>query len=116
MSSYSASILERIEEAHDKCQALAGQIKLAESQEIEEAKKQLAEMFVQFDSFEIDDEKYEAIRVKVDGLMPSLNRILNECKSSLLEDNEYELAFKPISIDVFGLFNVIRLVGIITFQ
>lgn len=111
MSNYSASILEKIEAAQAKCHALAYHTELEARPETEAAKEQLSALVAQFDSFEINDEKYEAIALSLASLQPTLHKALNECKGALLEDNEYEFAFQDVPAATFGLFNMIHLVG-----
>jgi hypothetical protein len=112
ISNYSESILEKIEAAQAKCHALADITKLASQNETELAKEQLTSLVAQFDSFEINDAKYEAIAASLAALQPTLQKALNECKGALLEDNEYEFAFQDVSVATFGLFNTIHLVGL----
>lgn len=111
MSNYSTSILEKIEAAQAKCLALADHIALEAKAETEAAKEQLSALVAQFDSFEINDDKYEAIALSLSALQPTLQKALNESKGALLEDNEYEFVFQDVSVATFGLFNMIHLVG-----
>ena len=68
------------------------------STEIENSKKELTELIDDFDTLEIDYEKFEEIRQSLAVLNRGLNRKLDEYKDSIIGGKEYTFEFKEIDI------------------
>ena len=77
--------------------------------EIEESKKELTELIDIFDTFEIDNEKFEEIRQSLTVLNGGLTRQLGEYKDSIIGDKKYSFEFEEIDIkSLFGSFKEVE--------
>ena len=75
--------------------------------DIKKLKDELNELYEDFDSFVIDDQKYENIFAKIEVLKPKFEASLDTYKSTLLKDGDYTFEHKQFSIeDIFGQFFV----------
>ena len=73
------------------------------NEELDLSRKHLESLVVEFDSFEINDKKMNAILLKADQLMPRLVEKINECRSFLLTNKAYKFQYKELDVDkVFG--------------
>ena len=72
------------------------------STEIEKSKEELAKLIDRFDTFEIDEKKFESIRQSLTVLNGDLTRKLGEYKVTIIGGKEY--TFKCVDIDIKGLF------------
>ena len=107
----SDEIIQSIESAKENCIKLSKEtIKI--STEIEKSKEELTELVGRFDTFEIDNEKFEEIRESLTVLNEDLTRKLEEFKDSIIGDKEYTFEFEEI--DIKGLFGYFKEVEKVT--
>jgi chromosome segregation ATPase len=97
----SDEIIQSIERTKDNCIKLSRESKRLNT-EIENSKKELTELMDDFDTFEIDNEKFEDIRQSLTVLNGGLTRQLGEYKDSIIGDKKYSFEFEEI--DIKGLF------------
>jgi chromosome segregation ATPase len=97
----SDEIIQSIERTKDNCIKLSRESKRLNT-EIENSKKDLTELIDDFDTFEIDNEKFEEIRQSLTVLNGGLTRQLGEYKDSIIGDKKYSFEFEEI--DIKGLF------------
>ena len=72
---------------------------------IEKSKKELSEFIKRFDTFEIDEKKFETIKQSVVDLNTNFKRIIDDYNDSLVGNKEYSFNFKEIPVaDIFGFF------------
>jgi len=104
----SDEIIQSIESAKENCIKLSKEtIKI--STEIEKSKEELTELVGRFDTFEIDNEKFEEIRESLTVLNEDLTRKLEEFKESIIGDKNYILEFQEIDIkSLFGSFKEVE--------
>jgi chromosome segregation ATPase len=108
LDNYSDEIIQSIESAKENCIKMSKQSKRM-STEIENSKKELTELIDDFDTLEIDYEKFEEIRQSLAVLNRGLNRKLDEYKDSIIGGKEYTFEFKEIDIkDLFGCFKEVK--------
>ena len=73
------------------------------NKELDLSRKHLEGLVVEFDSFEINDKKMNAILLKADQLMPRLVEKITECRTFLLTNRAYKFQFRELDVqDVFG--------------
>jgi len=100
----SDEIIQSIESAKDNCIKLSTESKRLNT-EIENSKNEVTELTDDFDTFEIDNEKFEDIRKHLTILNGNLSRKLSEYKDSIIGGKEYTFEFKEIDIkSLFGSF------------
>jgi hypothetical protein len=75
------------------------------STDIEQSKKELDNFTKRFDTFEINDKKFKAIKQGVVAVNQTFDNIIIDYNNSLVGNKEYSFAFmdRPIS-DIFGCF------------
>jgi len=101
---YSGEIINKVNETQAYYKSLASQTNHV-SDHFEEFRTELNTLACSFDSFKIDDEKYEEIQTKVTAIKPKFDEILEELKGSLIGNNYHEFKFKEIDVkDVFGTY------------
>jgi hypothetical protein len=101
LDNYSDEIIQSIESAKDNCIKLSKESKRL-STEIEESKEDLTKLIDRFDTFEIDEKKFEEIRQSLSILNGDMSRKLSEYKDSIIGEKDYTFEFKEI--DIKGLF------------
>ena len=75
------------------------------STEIEQSKKELDDYVKRFDTFYIDEKKFEAIKQGLVGLNGKFEKIILEYNSALIGNQKYSFQFDEIPIaDIFGRF------------
>ena len=97
----SEEIIQSIESTKENCIKLSKESKRL-STEIEESKEDLTKLIDRFDTFEIDEKKFEEIRQSLSILNGDLTRKLGEYKDSIIGDKKYSFEFEEI--DIKGLF------------
>ena len=108
LDNYSDEILQSIESAKENCVKLSQESKRL-SREIRNSKKELTELIDRFDTFEIDEKKFEEIRQSLTVLNRGLTRTLREYKDSLIDNKEYTFEFQEIDIKrLFGCFKEVQ--------
>lgn len=86
--------------------------RLAEN--IDKSKNELNEFVAGFDTFEIDEKKFETIKKKVSDLNDSFKGIISEYHDSLLGNKQYSLKFKETNVvEIFGFLFVDSIVNIL---
>jgi len=76
------------------------------STNIEQSKKELDEYVKKFDTFDIDEKKFEDIKQRVVGVTGKFDKIIPQYNNALIGNKEYSFKYGEISIaDVFGSFN-----------
>ena len=79
------------------------------STKIEESKEELTKLIDRFDTFEIDEKKFEEIRQSLRILNEGLTRKLSEYKDSIIGGKENTFEFKDVDINVlFGSFKEVE--------
>ena len=101
LDNYSDEIIQSIESAKENCIKMSKESKRM-STDIENLKEELTELMDDFDTFEIDNEKFEEIRQSLTFLNGGLTRQLGEYKDSIIGDKKYSFEF--VEIDIKGLF------------
>ncbi len=102
IDTYSDEIVEKISQTQEYYKSLASQTNHV-SVRFQGFSSELETLACSFDSFKIDDLKYEEIQAKVSALKPKFEEILEELKGSLIGNNYHEFKFKEIDVrDVFG--------------
>jgi len=100
----SDEIIQSIESTKENCIKLSKESKRL-STEIEESKEDLTKLIDRFDTFEIDNEKFETIRQSLTVLNGDLTRKLGEYKVSIIGGKEYTFEFEGLDIEgLFGCF------------
>jgi len=75
------------------------------STNIEQSKKELEDYVKKFDTFDIDEKKFEDIKQRVVGVNKKLDKIILDYKNALIGNKEYSFKYYEISFaDVFGRF------------
>jgi hypothetical protein len=78
------------------------------SREIEESNEELTKLIDIFDTFEIDEKKFEDIRQSL-IVLGGLTRKLSEYKDSMIRGKEHTFEFKEIDIKgLFGCFKEVK--------
>ena len=104
LDNYSDEIIQSIDSTKDNCIKLSTESKRLNT-EIENSKNELTELIDDFDTFEIDNEKFEDIRQHLTILNGNLSRKFSEYKDSIIGGKEYTFEFKEIDIkSSFGSF------------
>ncbi len=99
---YSDDILKSIDLNRFNCIKLSSNFKQTAS-EIEQLKKELDELFKQFNNFEINQYKYETLKRSLDPLKDKFAQKVVVYKDSLILNKEYSFVCNDISIeDIFG--------------
>lgn len=102
---YSDELIKSIEETRLKCTKLSNQVREITSN-FEKSKNELEDLRSRFDTFEINDKKYEEIKISADILRNSLNEMQVEFKESLSKNKQYLFKYGEIPIaDIFGKIN-----------
>jgi ERCC4-related helicase len=108
LDNYSDEIMQSIESAKENCIKMSKESKRM-STDIENSKKELTELIDDFDTFEIDNEKFEDIRQHLTILNGNLSRKLSGNKDSIIGGKEYTFEFNDIDINgLFGSFKEIK--------
>ena len=104
----SDEIIQSIERAKENCIKLSKECKRL-STEIEKSKEELNKLIDRFDTFDIDEKKFEEIRQCLIVLNRGLSRKLSEYKDSMIGGREYFFEFHDIDINgLFGSFKEIE--------
>jgi hypothetical protein len=75
------------------------------STDIEQSKKELDDYVKRFDTFEIDENKFESIKRGVVGVNGKFDKIILDYNNALIENKKYSFGFDEIPIaDIFGRF------------
>jgi DNA repair ATPase RecN len=75
------------------------------STNIEQSKKELDHFVKRFDTFDIDEKKFEDIKQRVVGVNKKFDKIILDYNNALIGNKEYSFEYYEISIaDVFGRF------------
>jgi len=107
----SDQIIESIESAKENCIKSSKETKNLNT-EIEKSKEELTELVDRFDTFEIDEKKFEEIMQSLIVLNGGLTRTLSEYKDSMIGGKEYTFEFEEI--DIKGLFGSFKEVEKVT--
>ncbi len=76
------------------------------STNIEQSKKELEDYVKKFDTFDIDEKKFEDIKQRVVGVNEKFDKIILDYNNALIGNKEYSFKYYEISIrDVFGRFH-----------
>ena len=76
------------------------------STNIEQSKKELDDYVKRFDTFDINDSKFEAIKQGVVGVNKKFDKIILDYNNALIGNKEYSFIFNELPIaDVFGRFS-----------
>lgn len=110
-------LIEAIENSKKDCTKISKQANRITA-EIEKSRKLLDELVKEFDTYEINEKKYEKLKSSADDLKTKVDKIRVQFKGSLLEDKEYVFSVgdddnKPQEIDlqitkIFGSIKVSR--------
>ena len=104
----SDQIIESIESTKENYIKLSKESKRL-STKIEESKEELTKLIDRFDTFEIDEKKFEEIRQSLRILNGGLTRKLSEYKDSIIGGKENTFEFKDVDINVlFGSFKEVE--------
>jgi len=104
----SDEIIQSIESTKEKCIKLSKESQRL-STEIEKSKEELTDLVDRFDTFEIDEKKFEEIRQSLTVLNGGLNRKLDEYKDSMIGNKEYTFEFEEIDFKgSFGCFKEVE--------
>jgi DNA repair ATPase RecN len=103
----SDEIIQSIESTEENCINLSKESKRL-SREIEESNEELTKLIDIFDTFEIDEKKFEDIRQSL-IVLGGLTRKLSEYKDSMIRGKEHTFEFKEIDIKgLFGCFKEVK--------
>jgi hypothetical protein len=99
---YSDEVIQSIEGTHKNYIKIFKQINKI-STDIEQSKKELDDYVKRFDTFDIDDKKFEVIKQEVVGLNGKFDKTIIDYNNALIGNKEYSFRFneKPIE-DIFG--------------
>lgn len=101
---YSEELTKSIEATCLKCVKVSNQASLI-TIEFDKSKNELEELVGRFDTFEINEKKFENIKNSTEILDDRFNKMLKEYKRSVLNYQKYSFDFQERSIsDVFGKF------------
>ncbi len=104
----SDEIIKSIESTKENCIKLSKECKRL-STEIEKSKEELNKLIDRFDTFDIDEKKFEEIRQRLIVLNRGMPRKLGEYKDSMIGNKEYTFEFKEIDINgLFGSFKEVE--------
>ena len=101
----SDEIIQSIEITKEDCIKLSKETKRY-STEIQQSNEKLTKLIDRFDTFDIDEKKFEEIRQSLSILNGGLTRTLIEYKDSMIGEKEYTFEFQEI--DVKGLFGCFK--------
>ena len=101
----SDEIIQSIEITKEDCIKLSKETKRY-STEIQQSNEKLTKLIDRFDTFDIDEKKFEEIRQSLSILNGGLTRTLIEYKDSMIGEKEYPFEFQEI--DVKGLFGCFK--------
>ena len=108
LDSCSDEIMQSIESAKENCVKMLEESKRL-STEIEKSKEELTDLVDSFDTFEIDNEKFEETRQSLTVLNGRLNRKLEEYKDTKIVGKENTFEFEDIdNKSLFGCFQEIN--------
>ncbi len=102
---YSDEVIQSIEDTQVNYIKLSKQVNQI-STDIEQSKKELDDFTKRFDTFEINDKKFKAIKQGVVAVNQTFDKIIIDYNNSLVGNKEYSFAFmeRPIS-EIFGYFD-----------
>ena len=107
---YSNEVIQSIENTQLNYMKLSKQASQI-SKKIGESKKELDDYIKQFDTFEIDEKKFENIKNGVVDVNQHFLKIINDYNYSLVGNTKYLFSFKEIPIaDVFGCFHDFKVI------
>lgn len=97
---YSNNLLQEISETQVICRSLTNKINDISSQ-IKLSKSQLNDLVTSIGLVELNEKKYEEIKVKSNVLQSKLSNVLEEFKRSLIGEKEYKFVFDEANIEHF---------------
>lgn len=102
-------LIQNIDMTRSHCMKLAKQVYQLTT-DIEDSKKELDDLLIQFDTFDISENKFEDIQNRADTLKEIFNKMFMDYKGSLMENKNYVFSFDPKvpTEKFFGSFNVTR--------
>ena len=101
---YSDEVIQSIEGTQVNYIKISKQVNQISTQ-IEQSKKELDAYVKRFDTFDIDEKKFEAIKQGVVGVNGKFDKIILDYNNALIGNEEYSFRFNEIPIaDIFGLF------------
>lgn len=102
IDTYSIGMIKTLNEAQEQYKIVAHEANHLTAN-IELADMEFKNLVHKFDSFEIDDQKYDVIMKNLDSLRSNLDSMFKQYKSSLVGNKSYKFNFNKISIeDIFG--------------
>lgn len=99
---YADQIIENILNTEKEC--LSNKRRIEDSnKELVTTRRELDMLILEFDSFEINDKKFNAILYKADQLKPRLTEKIAECKKFLCSNKAFKFEFNMLNIqEIFG--------------
>ncbi len=104
---YSNEIITEINQCQESLRKLSRDINRI-TQSIDTSKADLKRLIGKFDTFELDDVKYESIMAELVVLKPEFKKLLQDYKRSLIGDKDYEFKFDQNMLvkQFFGCFDI----------
>jgi len=105
---YSDEVIQSIEGTQGNLILISKQVNQI-STDIEQSKRELDDYVKRFDTFEIDEKKFEAIKQGVVAVNRKFDKIIRDYNNALIGNKEYSFLLKEIPIaDIFGRFHDAR--------
>ena len=102
---YSDEVIQSIEGTQGNLILISKQVNQI-STDIEQSKRELDDYVKRFDTFEIDEKKFEAIKQGVVAVNRKFDKIIRDYNNALIGNKEYSFLLKEIPIaDIFGRFH-----------
>jgi len=102
---YSDEVIQSIEGTQGNYIKISKQVNQI-STDIEQSKKELEEYVKRFDTFDINDRKFEAIKQGVVAVNGKFDKIILDYNNALIGNKEYSFQFSDMPIaDIFGCFH-----------
>lgn len=113
IDTYADQIIEGIVNTEKDCLSNKRRIE-DNNKELVATRRELDMLILEFDSFEINDKKFNAILFKADQLKPRLTEKLAECRKFLSSNKAFKFEFNMLNIqDIFGSLKCIdQVIGI----
>ena len=111
---FSDEMIQTIENTESECIRMSKEVSQL-SEEIRRADQTLANLSESFDSFEINDKKFEDIKLSADKIKIKFKSMIKQFKESLHLNEKYQFSFNEVKMeDVFGKFTIENLNKIVS--